>query len=189
MMEALYPYLKGDLMPFCLKIRRALEPARVSANDRIGIKINFSETSYQVIYSTSQDVYNNLERSVASLLSEKRYDEAIQMLIDGLCNDGITAKRKSDIYKTLVETYSEIKQFDNAININKQWINHCIANSLSSDKRIARMYTLLAKLQASIIGYEEDALESLKKAIQYDSESDFYTKLYDTFVETFEARK
>lgn len=189
MMEALYPYLKGDLMPFCLKIRRALEPARVSANDRIGIKINFSETSYQVIYSTSQDVYNNLERSVASLLSEKRYDEAIQMLIDGLCNDDITAKRKSDIYKTLVETYSEIKEFDNAINSNKQWINHCIANSLSSDKRIARMYTLLAKLQASIIGYEEDALESLKKAIQYDSESDFYTKLYDTFVETFEARK
>jgi hypothetical protein len=51
------------------------------------------------------------------------------------------------------------------------------------------MYTLLAKLQASIIGYEEDALESLTKAIQYDSESDFYTKLYDTFVETFEARK
>lgn len=188
-MEVLYPYLKGDLMPFCLKIRRALEPARLSAIDRIGIKINFSETSYQVTYTTSQKAYRNIKRNVRALQVEDNYNEALQILIDGLCSDDITAKKKSDIYKTLVETYSKMEQFDNAININKQWINHCVANCLASDKRIARMYTLLAKLQSSVTGYEEDALESLKMAMQYDPDSEFYTKLYATFIETFESRK
>lgn len=188
-MEALYPYLKGDLMPFCRKIRKALEPAQVSGNGRMGIKINFSETSYQVTYSISQEVYQNLEDSVEALIAEENYDEAIQMLIDGLCNDDITARRKSDVYKTLFEIYSEMEKFDKAININQQWINHCVANSLVSDKRLARMYGQLAKLQASVIGYEDSALESLKTAMQYDPDSEFYTKLYKTFVETFESRK
>lgn len=187
--EALYPYLKGDLMPFCRKIRKALEPAQVSGNGRMGIKINFSETSYQVTYSISQEVYQNLEDSVEALIAEENYDEAIQMLIDGLCNDDITARRKSDVYKTLFEIYSEMEKFDKAININQQWINHCVANSLVSDKRLARMYGQLAKLQASVIGYEDSALESLKTAMQYDPDSEFYTKLYKTFVETFESRK
>ena len=188
-MEALYPYLKGDLMPFCRKIRKALEPAQVSGNGRMGIKINFSETSYQVTFSISQEVYQNLEDSVEALIAEENYDEAIQMLIDGLCNDDITVRRKSDVYKTLFEIYSEMEQFDKAININQQWINHCVANSLVSDKRLARMYGQLAKLQASVIGYEDSALENLKTAMQYDPVSEFYTKLYNTFVETFESRK
>lgn len=188
-MEALYPYLKGDLMPFCRKIRKALEPAQVSGNGRMGIKINFSETSYQVTYSISQEVYQNLEDSVEALIAEENYDEAIQILIDGLCNDDITVRRKSDVYKTLFEIYSEMEQFDKAININQQWINHCVANSLVSDKRLARMYGQLAKLQASVIGYEDSALENLKTAMQYDPDSEFYTKLYKTFVETFESRK
>ena len=51
------------------------------------------------------------------------------------------------------------------------------------------MYTLLAKLEATVAGYEEDALENLKKAMQYDPDSEFYSKLYDTFIETFESRK
>ena len=188
-LEALYPYLKGDLMPFCRKIRKALEPAQVSGNGRMGIKINLSETSYQVKYSISQEVFHKLEICVESLIAENKYDEAIQMLIDGLCNDDITIRRKSDVYKTLFDIYSEMEQFDKAININQQWINHCVANSLVSGKRLARMYGQLAKLQASVVGDEDSALENLKMAKQYDPDSEFYTKQYDSFVETFEARK
>lgn len=188
-MEALYPYLKGDLMPFCRKIRKALEPAQVSGNGRMGIKINFSETSYQVTYSISQEVYQNLEDSVEALIAEENYDEAIQILINGLCNDDITVRRKSHVYNTLFKIYSEMELFDKAININQQWINHCVANNLVSGKRLARMYGQLAKLQASIVGYEDSAFENLKMAKHYDPDSEFYTKLYNTFVDTFESRK
>ena len=187
--EVLSPYIKGDIIPFCVKIRTALEPARLHTPDCVGIKINFSQQSFQVTHPKSQVAFHNIEDNVQKLLSEDLNNEAIQMLIDGLCSEEITVKRKSDLYKILVGTYCKLELFDDAIKVNKQWINHCIAHNISSDKRLARMYTLLAKLEATVTGYEEDALENLKKAMQYDPDSEFYSKLYDTFIETFESRK
>jgi tetratricopeptide (TPR) repeat protein len=187
--EVLSPYIKGDIIPFCIKIRTALEPARLYTHDCVGIKINFSQQSFQVTHPKSQVAFHHIENNVQKLLSKELNNEAIQMLIDGLCNEEITVKRKSDLYKILVETYCKLELFDDAIKVNKQWINHCIAHNLSSDKRLARMYTLLAKLEATVAGYEEDALENLKKSMQYDPDSEFYSKLYDTFIETFASRK
>jgi tetratricopeptide (TPR) repeat protein len=187
--EVLSPYIKGDTIPFCIKIRTALAPARLHTPDCVGIKINFSQQSFQVTHPKSQVAFHHIENNVQKLLSKELNNEAIQMLIDGLCNEEITVKRKSDLYKILVETYCKLELFDDAIKVNKQWINHCIAHNLSSDKRLARMYTLLAKLEATVAGYEEDALENLKKSMQYDPDSEFYSKLYDTFIETFASRK
>ena len=65
-MEALYPYLKGDLMPFCRKIRKALEPAQVSGNGRMGIKINFSETT---IKELKRKQFKSNEKTVKSVES------------------------------------------------------------------------------------------------------------------------
>ena len=187
--EVLSPYIKGEVITFCVRIRKALELARVHAQDCVGIKINFSENSFQVNYSISQNTFHDIEYNVKKLLSEKQNEEAIQTIVDGLCNEDINVKRKSNLYSMLVQVYIDLELFDDAIKVHKQWINHCIANDLSSNKRLARMFYSLAKLEDSVAGYEEDTLENLKKAMQYDPYSEFYKRLYNTLQETFKDRK
>jgi hypothetical protein len=130
----------------------------------------------------SQKTYAEIRKQI-STHADYYYIE--EVLLTGINNPRIRPKEKSKLYELLYETHKRSGHIIKAIEISKMWISLCEETKIAGEKKICRMYTVLSKLQATVKGYEEDAIASINKALEYEEYREFNLNLKRELLEKF----
>ena len=179
--STLSKYLRNDRLYLLERIRKEFDKIQLKSTDYPVIKLNCTANSYQSTTAISKKLYLDIRKQI-SVCSESSIEECIQ---NGLNNHLIQPKEKSKLYEILYESYKKSDNIVKAIETYKMWITHCEETKIASNKKICRMYTVLCKLQATVKGYEQDAIESINKAIEYEEYREFNLNLKKELLDKF----
>lgn len=122
--------------------------------------------------------YKEIEKQLNELIKEGKHDEVIAVINENLENDTIDNKYKSSLLLRKAQTYSSIKDYDNARLTYIDLISFKEATGGDS-KNLSHLYTELARLQSiDKSGYEE-ACKSAEKALQYNAQNKYAATLLE----------
>ena len=122
--------------------------------------------------------YKEIEKQLNELIKEGKHDEVIAVINENLENDNIDNKYKSSLLLRKAQTYSSIKDYDNARLTYIDLISFKEATGGDS-KNLSHLYTELARLQSiDKSGYEE-ACKSAEKALQYNAQNKYAATLLE----------
>ena len=119
-----------------------------------------------------QEASKNAALSVLQIadghLSKGDAVEAIEAIKSAIDKDSFLPKDQSLLYQRLIQIFTIADKPEDAIETYKRWISYGEKKDMFTVKKLSRIYTDLARIQYSTPGHEQDALESLKKAIEYN---------------------
>ena len=122
--------------------------------------------------------YKEIEKQLNELIKEGKHDEVISVINKNLDNKNIDNKYKSSLLLRKAQTYSSIKDYNNARLTYIELISFKEATG-GDPKNLSHLYTELARLQAiDKSGYDE-ACKSAEKALQYNAQNKYAATLLE----------
>ena len=104
-------------------------------------------------------------------LSKGNAGDAIEVIKSAIETGSFLPKDQSLLYQRLIQIYTTADKPEDAIDTYKRWISYGEEKDMFTVKKLSRIYTDLARIQYSTPGHEQDALESLKIAIEYNPDN------------------
>ena len=151
------------------------------------ISINYS-AKVQAEQEGSKNVALAIIRETDKLIEQSDVDGAIHILDNIITQNVLQPKEHALILQKKVQILTSADRTPEAINVYLEWISYGIDNNLFTAKKTSRMYVDLAKIQSSITGQEEDALDSLKKAINYNPDNKLAISFKEQILEVVETK-
>ena len=130
-------------------------------------------------------IITKVDNTVAEM---SNLDVAIRIIDDSLTNPVLIPKDIAVLLQKKVQLYSSFDNIDNAIVAYKDWVNYGISNNLFTEKKLSRLFADLARIQFSVTGYEENALESLDRAIEYNPNNKLALNLREQVLEAISSK-
>lgn len=168
-------------------ISNVLSKVSFQISDLPIISINYT-AKVQAEQEGSKNVAIAIMREADKLLEHSDFDGAIHILDNIICQNILQSKEHALILQKKVQILTSADRTQEAVNVYKEWISYGMDNNLFTAKRISRMYADLARIQSSIAGIEEDALESLNKAIKYNPGNKLAISFKEQILEVVETK-
>lgn len=154
-----------------LEILNELKP--ISINQLENTIVSHKEDSTKA--SLGKDVKKQ-EKLINTLLKEGRQEEAIKIIDKILSISKLEPKYKSSLLLKKAQTYSAIKDFDNAENAYTELVSF-LELIKGSANNLSHLYTELARLQSMHIDRIDAAVISVTKALNYNPNNKYASSL------------
>ena len=131
------------------------------------------------IINTSGSPFSQVDKEITALISEGKHEKAMQKLDENLKKPNIDDKSKSRLLLMKAQLYSTLRDPDNSERIYKELVFfNEESNELKWNRNaLGHYYTELARLQAQKQEKLPLALESVKKAIDYNNRNTYAINL------------
>ena len=180
-------YLSSNGKKLLNTISNKLSKISFPISDLPIISINYS-AKVQAELDGSKKVALAIIKETDKLIEHSDVDGAIHILDNIISQNVLQPKEYALILQKKVQTLTSADRTQEAVNVYMEWISYGIDNNLFTEKKISRMYADLARIQSSITGQEENALESLNKAIKYNPENKLAISFKDQILEVVESK-
>lgn len=180
-------YLTSNGKKYLNTISNVLNKISFQISDLPIISINYS-AKVQAEQDGSKKVALAIIKETDKLIEHSDVDGAIHILDNIISQNILQSKEHALILQKKVQTLTSADRTQEAVNVYMEWISFGIDNNLFTAKKISRMYADLARIQSSIIGQEENALESLNKAIKYNPDNKLAISFKEQILEVVEAK-
>lgn len=185
--KLIQPYLSSNGRKHLNTIIHIFKDVSFSISDLPMISINYS-AKVQAEQEGSKNVALAIIREADMLIEHSDVDGAIHILNNIISQNVLQPKEHALILQKEVQILTTADRTQEAVNTYFEWISFGTENNLYTAKKTSRMYADLAKIQSSITGKEEEALESLNKAIKYNPDNKLAISFKEQILEVVETK-
>ncbi len=180
-------YLASNGKKHLNTISNVLNKISFQISDLPIISINYS-AKVQAEQDGSKKVALAIIKETDKLIEHSDVDGAIHILDNIISQNILQSKEHALILQKKVQTLTSADRTQEAEDVYLEWISYGIEHNLFTAKKISRMYVDLARIQSSITGKEEDTLDSLNKAINYNPDNKLAISFKEQILEVVETK-
>ena len=183
----IFPHLTIDGEKHLKKVIRTLKKVSFDISDLPIISINYS-AKVEAEQEGSKTIALAIIREADKEIEHSNIDSAIKILDNIISKNILLPKEQALILQKKVQILTSAERTQEAEDVYLEWILYGIDHNLFTAKKISRMYADLARIQSSISGKEEDALENLNKAINYNPDNKLAISFKEQILEVVETK-